>query len=165
MRYRDRPWRTGKCAESAVRARHDALSPDEVRIALDPLGNQFGVLDVVGRRVEHPRDQRDIVGQLRVSPHRPFVFVARIRCLEHQRAGLGLLHHRHDPFQRNIVVVRSLVVAPADVNANLRGGDVGQSRVKRFDVGRRDPQRHGAQAARRRDRREAERAPPVSTIR
>ena len=97
-------------------------------------GDQLGMLHVVRGRVEHSRHEHHVVGQLRVAPDGPFVLVTRIGGLEHERTGLRLLHDRHDPFERNVVVVRPLVVAPADVHAHLCGRNVGERVVERLDV-------------------------------
>src|SRR5262245_47808169 len=43
--------------ESTIRSGDDVLAPDQARVASDALGDQVGVLDEVGRRVEDARDQ------------------------------------------------------------------------------------------------------------
>src|SRR5215470_15586173 len=48
--------------EAAVGARDDALAPDDLGVADEALGDQLRVLDEVGRRVEHARDDHAVVG-------------------------------------------------------------------------------------------------------
>ena len=67
-------------------------------------------------------------------PGRPLVRVARVGGLE---AGSSTASPRglvHDPLDRDVEVVRALVVAPADVQAHPLGGHVGQRAVDRRDV-------------------------------
>ena len=74
------------------------------------------------------------VGQLHVLEQRPLVRVARVRRLEGDAGRPGLEHDVDDVGERHVVVVRALVVAPADVHAQLLGRDVAQRVVQRRDV-------------------------------
>ena len=44
----------GEGAEAAIDTRDDVLAADDRGVTLDPLGDQLGVLDEVGGRVDHP---------------------------------------------------------------------------------------------------------------
>src|SRR5690348_10191334 len=62
--------------EAAVGAGDDALAPDDLGVADEPLGDQLRMLDEVGRRVEHARDDHAIVRQADLAEHHPLVLVA-----------------------------------------------------------------------------------------
>ena len=97
-------------------------------------GDQLGMLDVVGRRVEHARGEDLVLGDRRLAPHRPFVGVARVGRLEQNRRRLGAQDHVDDLLERDVEVVRALVVAPAQVHAHAVGGNVAQRVVDRLHV-------------------------------
>src|SRR5262245_10140977 len=48
--------------ESTVGARDHPLAPDDLGVANEPLSDQLRVLDEVGRRVQHTRDDHPVVG-------------------------------------------------------------------------------------------------------
>jgi hypothetical protein len=62
------------------------------------------------------------------------VGVARVGRLERDAGGPGREDHVEDLGQRHVVVVRPLVIAPAEVHARLVGGYVGEGVVQRLDV-------------------------------
>src|SRR5262245_5325743 len=68
----------GESPEAAIAAGDHALAADDVGKAADALRDELGMLDVVGRGVEHARYQDLVVGQLDMLPHRPFMRVPRI---------------------------------------------------------------------------------------
>src|SRR5213078_4551501 len=57
--------KAGEGAEAAVGSGDHPLAPDDVREALDTLGDELRVLDVVGRGGEDSRDQDLVLGYLR----------------------------------------------------------------------------------------------------
>src|SRR6516162_11797428 len=83
----DRP-REGR--EAAVGTCYHALAPDDLGVANKTLGDQFRMLDEVGRRVEHPRDDHAVIWQADLAEDDPFVLVAWVRALEGQRLRLRL---------------------------------------------------------------------------
>jgi len=109
------PAQAGKRAEAAVRACEHALAPHDVGELDELLRDQLGVLDVVRRRRDAARDQDLVVGQMRVAPHGPLVPMSRVRGLEQNARGLRSQHDRQDLLERDVVVMRSFVVAPANV--------------------------------------------------
>jgi hypothetical protein len=126
--------RSSKSREAAVDAGDDMLTPHKLRIADDALGDELPVLDEVGRRVDHARDEAFPFGQLHLLEDGPFVLVTGVDALEADRRGLCLQHRLDDLTQRNIVVVRALVVAPAEMPAHLLGRDVFGRSVEHLEV-------------------------------
>src|SRR6266850_4742114 len=129
--------------ESTIGAGDHPLASDDLGVADETLGDQLRVLDEVGRRVEHPGNDHPVVGQADLAEHDPLVLVARVRPLEGERLGLGLQRHRQELAQRDVAMVRALVVAPAEVQAHPIGRDVTQGVIERLDVGRSDLQELG----------------------
>ena len=82
----------------------------------------------------HAGDQDLVVGQLRLLPHRPFMRVARVGGLDNERLRLGLDEDRRDFGKGDVVVVRPLVIAPADVDARAVGRHVAQRVVQHLDM-------------------------------
>ena len=111
--------------------------PTIVRETQDALGDQLGMLYVVRRRAEHAGHEDLVVRHLLPPEYRPLVRMARVGGLEQQRLRLGLEHDGQQLLERDVVVVRPLVVAPADVHAHAIGRDVAQRMVEHLDVPRR----------------------------
>ena len=84
LEFRPRDVGVHSPAEAAVGRGDHALGPDDLREALDALGDELGVLDQVGRVSDDAWHQHEIVGnQVRVLlPDGPPVLVARVRGLE-----------------------------------------------------------------------------------
>src|SRR5215831_273986 len=82
--------RSRESREAAVSACYHTLAPDDLGVAHNTLGDQLRMLDEVGCRVEHPRDDHAVVRQADLAEHGPFVLVARVRALEGQRLWLRL---------------------------------------------------------------------------
>src|SRR5207302_10817613 len=97
--------KAGEGAEAAVGSGDHPLAPDEVREALDTLGDELRVLDVVGRGGEDSRDQDLVLGYLRSLEYGPLVRVARIGRLEEQRLRLRPENDRQQPLHRHVVVM------------------------------------------------------------
>src|SRR3984885_8832175 len=91
-----------RCREPTIRPGDHPLAPDNVGKAADALGDQLGVLDVVGAGIDHTGDQDLVVRQFRIAPHGPFMFVTRIGSFERDRLWLGLQDDRQDLLQRNV---------------------------------------------------------------
>ena len=53
----------GEGAEAAIDAGDHPLAADDIGKALDALGDQFGMLDIVRRAVDQPGDEDLVVGQ------------------------------------------------------------------------------------------------------
>ena len=120
--------------EPAVRAGDDVLPADDPGVQLDGVGDQLGVLDVVGGVPEQARDEDLALGQRDVPPDLPLVLVARVRDLERVRAGVDLQHERRDVAEGQVVDAGAVVEAVAGVQADLLGRDVAQRVVEDLDV-------------------------------
>ncbi len=92
------------------------------------------MLDVARLAFDHARYQHFAFGHLDRLEHDPLVAVPGIRRLELDRVRLRLPHHVDDVLERNVVVVRPRIVAPAQVHADLLRGNVHERPVERFDV-------------------------------
>ena len=82
--HRGRP-REGRVA--AVYPCEDILAPHQLSIARNTPGDELRVLDEVGCRVDHTRDDAFPVGQLHLLEDGPFVLVTGIGALEAYRPG------------------------------------------------------------------------------
>src|SRR6185295_19797653 len=102
-------------AEAAVDAGHDVVAADELRIPLNALRDEIRMLDVVGLAFDDTRYQYLAVRHLDRLEHGPLVRVARVRRLELNRMRLGLPHDVDDVLQRHVVMVRTGIVAPAQM--------------------------------------------------
>src|SRR4029453_6028065 len=78
---------TSEGREAAVDTGDDILASHEVRIAHDPLGYEFLVLDEVGCRVDHTRDDAFPIRQLHFLEDVPFVLLTGFTPLEGARRG------------------------------------------------------------------------------
>src|SRR6185312_11558508 len=74
--------RMDAAAQAAIRAGDDALAPDRLRIGDDPVGDQLGMLDHIGRMTDDAGDQQLAVRKPRLAPDLPFVLMADIACLD-----------------------------------------------------------------------------------
>ena len=124
----------GSGAEPAVGSRHHVLAANHLCIANDPLLDQLGVLDEVGRGVEHPGYQHLAARQLDSLEHPPLMGVARVGSFD-QKSHRSRLQQRADEVgQRHVSDVRPLVVTPANMEAHAVGGDISDGVVERLDV-------------------------------
>src|SRR5215469_9959558 len=102
-------------AESAVGTRYDVLGAEPVGVAGDALGDQFRVLDQV-RGVRDDAGNQDLaVRQLDVLPQVVLVLVPRVGRFNQVGTGLDLEHDVHDVRERDVVGVRAVPAAPAQV--------------------------------------------------
>ena len=95
------------------------------------------MLHVIGRGVDHAGKQQLVVGQLDLLPNRPLVGVARIGGLQRNALDLCAENDADDLAEIDVVGVRALVIAPADVHANLVRRYLGERVIEHVDVKRR----------------------------
>ena len=86
--------------------------------AQDALGHQLGMLDQIGRVADDARQHDLAFRQLDVLPQLPFVLVAHVGGLERIALRLDLQHQVDDVLERQIVGVRPVPGAPAQVIAH-----------------------------------------------
>ena len=92
------------------------------------------MLDEIGRRIETARHHDLVVGDFRALEILPFVGMARVGRLE-QKARRARPHRGgEDRGKRDVVGMRPLVIAPADVHAHCFGRDVAGRMVERGNV-------------------------------
>ena len=104
--------KTGEGAEAAVGGRHHPFATDDIGEAQQSLRHQARMFDEVADRVDDAGRQNLVVGNRACLPDFPLMRMARIGGFEHIGADARLQHHRHDGFERHIMVVRAVVVAP-----------------------------------------------------
>src|SRR5256885_561276 len=105
-------------SETAVRPRDHVLAPDEPRVLHEALGHELGVLDEVAG-VTDDAGNEDLAGrQLDVLPYAPLVVVARIRRLDGIALRADGQDQVHELAQRQVVLVRAVIAAPAHVEAH-----------------------------------------------
>ena len=96
------------------------------------------MLDEVGRGVEHTGDDHLVVRQAHLAEHHPLVLVTRVGAFEGERLRARLEDDAEDLAERDVTVVRALVVAPAEMQAHAVGRDVAQRVIQRLHVRRGD---------------------------
>src|SRR5438045_4316332 len=104
------------------------------------MSDEPGVLDKIRRRVDAARHQDFVIGDFGALQIFPFMRMARVGRLEQERLRprphAGVEHLR----QRDVVRVRSLVIAPADVETQRGGRNVARRVADGGDVALGDPQ-------------------------
>src|SRR5499426_3592119 len=123
-----------KGGEAAVAPGHHPLASDDLRVAHDALRHQLRVLDEVGGGVEYAGDDHLVVGQTHLAEHHPLVLMPAVGALEGEPLRPRLEHGADDLAERDVAVVWSQVVAPAEMQAQPVGGDVPERVVERLDV-------------------------------
>ncbi len=88
------------------------------------------MLDEVGRRIQDARDEQLALGQFHLLEQLPLVVVTWVASFERDGAWARAEHDVDDVLERNVEVVRALVVAPAQVHAQLLGRDAGHGVVQ-----------------------------------
>ena len=92
------------------------------------------MLDIGALRLDHAGAQDLVVGQRVIGKEGEFMCVARIGAFQQHGLRLGAPDDIGNLAQRHVAVVRAGVVAPAQVHAQLLGGDVLERMVERGDV-------------------------------
>src|SRR5580692_7934092 len=111
----------------------DALTADDLGKAHDPLGDEVGMLDYVGRMAHHARQDGFMRGQLDVAPNVPFVLVADITRLERIGIALNREHKVDDVAHRQIGDVWPVPASPAQMEADAVLGQALDRMVESLD--------------------------------
>src|SRR6266404_1161827 len=118
----------------ATAAGDDVLAVDDRGVTQDAVGDEMRVLDEVGGVADHTRHQHLARRLFGVLPHPPFVLVAHIGGLE----GIGLRLHLEDQIddvlERQIMGVRAVPAAPAQVIAHAFLGNADERVIDRVDA-------------------------------
>src|SRR2546425_8762461 len=118
--------------KSTIGAGDHVLAPDDSRVPDDPLGDQRGVLDQVGRVADDAGNEDFAVGRPELLEDVVLVLVPRVGRLEGIGARVDLVDDVDDVLQFHIVDPRADVDAVAGVEANLLGWNVAQRVVDRL---------------------------------
>jgi hypothetical protein len=110
--------KANEICEAAIGARDNALFAHDIGKPLEPLRDKFRMLDGVGLSVNHTDDQRLIVRQFHVLPDRPLVFMPGVCRFDIDELRPRLQDELDNGPERDVLVVRAAIVAPADVIAN-----------------------------------------------
>src|SRR5947199_6448486 len=102
-------------AKTAVDPSDEPFAIDDFRIAADALRYQAWMLDKIRGRVDDTRNKNLIVGNFDRLEIFPFVIVARISGLDADCLRPCFESDINNLYQRQIVGVRTFVIAPADV--------------------------------------------------
>ena len=120
--------------EAAIHAGDHAVSTNDVGVAADPLRDQSRVFNKVRGGIDHAWNQDLLVWNLDRLQVLPFVLVTRVGAFETQRLRAGLEANIDDLAEREVVGVRALVVAPANMKPHRILGDSDGRRIEGFDV-------------------------------
>src|SRR5271154_3657669 len=94
--------------EAAIGAAHNVITTDDFRQSYDPLGDEFGMLDDVGRVTYHARNQNLAGRELHIFPHPPLVGMSRIGRLEGIVANAHFQNEIDDVLKRDVEGVRTV---------------------------------------------------------
>src|ERR1041384_1699543 len=106
-------------ADAAIRAGHDILAADELRVAHETLRDQVGMLDDIGAMADDAGDQHRILGPFHILEDGPFMLVPRIRGFDRVGARAHRKNDIDDVAQGDVLDMRAMRAAPADVKSNL----------------------------------------------
>src|SRR5580700_1993458 len=109
-------------SEAAVDAGNDILSADDFGVPADALRHKLRMLDVISGRVDDARHYDLAFRQLQLFKYLPLVLVPRVGPLERNGMRPGLEHQIDDVTDRNIGVMRTLPVSPAQMHAHCLAG-------------------------------------------
>src|SRR5690348_13087818 len=104
--------KAGKCAEATVGSGYHTLAADISGVTDNPLRDQFGMFDKVTARVKNSGNKDFVRRQLMPFPHFPFMLMAWIGALNQKSRGPGFEKQRQNRYQRDVIVMRTLVIAP-----------------------------------------------------
>src|SRR5438094_4777456 len=80
------------------------------------------MLDDIGSVSHDPRHEHFAVGQLDLFPHAPFMLMARVGSFDGNRMSAHFQDQIDDISERNVVLMRTVIAAPAGVKRTLSGG-------------------------------------------
>jgi hypothetical protein len=92
------------------------------------------MLDAIGAGVDDTRDQYLTDRQRKLLKHCPLMFMPGIGALDRKTGCIRLVDDVENVGQGDVVVVRSGIIAPADVDANLIRVDTRQRVVQYLDM-------------------------------
>src|ERR1019366_2495982 len=126
---------SGGGLEAAVGPRHHAARiTDRIGGALEAVSDNLAVFDVVGLGIDDAGDQAHVIGKREFLEAAIFVLMARVGGFQNESADVGAVEQRQNLGNRDIKIMRRLVVSPAHVHADAIGRGSMQSSIHRGDV-------------------------------
>ena len=96
------------------------------------------MLDEIVDRIQNARREdfvvRDLARLRCLCPHLPLMRMPRVGPFKQHRGGLCLQHHVNDFLKPNVVMMRSLVIAPAHVHADALCWNVAKRMIERLHL-------------------------------
>jgi hypothetical protein len=126
--------RPDKGIEAAICAGDNILAAQYARETDNSLGHNLRVLDIVGARIDHSRNEYFSCGQTHLLEYPPLMFVARIGSFEGERTALDCQKQVDDLFQGNIPVMWTVIIAPAHMHAYPVWRETAKSIIEHFYV-------------------------------
>src|SRR6185312_11900037 len=120
-------------ADTAIGPGQHVLPPDQLGIAHQPLGDEIGMLDEVRVMADDAWDEGRALGQLHRLEHPPFMLVAGVGGFDREALCLHAQNDVGDIFQGDIVVMRPVEAAPADMEAYFLGRNAAERMIERLD--------------------------------
>jgi hypothetical protein len=113
------PFPSSEGAEAAIATCYHAFAvADRPSRCLDALRHDFWVLNEIALAIDHARQQDHVVGKPVAAQGRRLVLATRIGEFDAQAPNIGLIEHREQQVERDVVDVRAFPVAPADMQAD-----------------------------------------------
>src|SRR2546423_823714 len=100
-------------AEAAISAGDHIFFADYGRKPLDALGDEIRVLDEIGDRIDHARNQDFAVRQWMLFKDAPLVAMPRVSALHRQPLGVDSIEDVDDLDQWDVAHVWPFTIAPA----------------------------------------------------
>src|SRR5712691_3953267 len=120
-------------ADAAVSAGLDVLASYQPGVPHQALRHEFWMLHQVSGVSNHTWHEGLPLWELHVFPDTPFMLVADVRSLDGIRLRLDLEDNIGDVAQGDIVDMRSMATAPAEVQAHVVFGQTSEGVVDRLD--------------------------------
>src|SRR5215472_5417045 len=115
LQLRPRNLRVHTESQAAIGAGNDIHTANESCEADDAVGDELRMLDDIGRVADDTRDENFSVRQRRRLPELPLVLVARVGSLDRVGTRLHFQHEIENVLEWQIVRMRAVPAAPADV--------------------------------------------------
>src|SRR5271169_487157 len=128
-----RDLRMRPAAETAIGSGNEVLLAHQTRVALDALRHQFGMFHHIGRMGDDARNEDFAGRQLDLFPHRILMLVPRVGALDEKSLRPDLEHDVGDALEFEIIGVRAVPAAPAQMIAHAIFRDVAQRMIERLD--------------------------------
>jgi hypothetical protein len=113
LRINSRPADEG--FEPAVDRGDNPFATDDIGIATDALRHELGVFDIVGKAVDDAGQNDRVVWEGYTAPYLPFMLMSGVGSLKRKGSNICLKYGFENFLEWDVVNVRTLVVAPAQM--------------------------------------------------